>query len=146
MCCSFTERDCRSFTSVRTIQLSGAPEYPPLSFECHPALRKLEVKLFKHGDAEYAVGWLSKALSTIISDVFTDLTISVPTFYITDEDEVRGWSPFDDVLDRFSPRVGVILVTRPMVWLGCYEFEDSVEKYLPLAWKNGKVVLEPPPA
>ena len=145
MCCSFTERDCRSFTSVRTIQLSGAPEYPPLSFECHPALRKLEVKLFKHGDAEYAVGWLSKALSTIISDVFTDLTISVPTFYITDEDEVRGWSPFDDVLDRLSPCVSVtvILVMRPLV---CDEFVDLVRKYFPLMWKNGKVVLEPPPA
>ena len=95
---------------------------------------------------EYAVEWLSKALSSITSNVFTGLTIFIPEYYTADEDRVRGWSPFDDVLDRFSPRVGVILVTRPMVWLGCYEFEDSVEKYLPLAWKNGKVVLEPPPA
>ena len=118
---------------------------PPLSFECHPTLRKLEVTLVNHNNAEDTVGWLSKALSTIISNVFTGLTISIPIITSVGEDQVRGWSSLDDVLDRFSPCADVTLVLRPQYWVAGQKFEDSIRKYFPSISKHGKVVFEEPP-
>ena len=105
-------------------------------------LRKLEIALTQHVNAEHAVRWLSEALSTITSNVITELTISIPPFPAASEYRVRAWNPVDDVLYRFSRRADVTLVVRTQYWVGGHEFEGLIKKYLPLMWKNGRVVLE----
>ena len=132
------------FTFVRTIQLSGFPRYPQLNFERHPALRKLEIALTQHANAEYAVRWLPELLSTITSNVFTKLTVYLPPFPAPREDQVRPWSPVDDVLDRFSRRADATLVVIPYYPAGG-EFEGSIRTCFPSMWKDRKVVVKPPP-
>lgn len=106
-------------------------------------MRKLEITLAQHTNAEHAAGWLSKALLTITSDVFAELTVCIPAFYTTNENQVHGWNPVDDVLDRFSSCADVTLVVRHRV-VG-HELEDLIRKHFPLMQKNGEVVLEVPP-
>ena len=105
-------------------------------------LRKLDITLFKQANAENAIGWLSNALSTITSDVFTELAVRIPPFYGASEYQVRAWNPIDDVLDRFNPRVGVTLIVRLRFWPVGDEFKDLVKLCFPSMWKNGKVVIQ----
>jgi len=124
---------------------SGASKCPPLSFKRHPALRKLEIVLPEHTKTEGVVDWLSETLSTITSNVFTKLTISValdpflsPT---ANEFQVREWSLVDKVLDRFSLCDVTLVVRRDNVGVGDM-FRVFAKRYFPLMWENGEVVPE----
>jgi hypothetical protein len=54
---------------------------------------------------------------------------------------VREWNLVDDVLDRLSLCEDVILVVRPQGYRVDDRFKDLIEKYFPLMWENGRVVL-----
>jgi len=139
------------FSFVHMIQPSGGSQYPQLSFERHPAFQKLEIKLTEGTNVGSAPRWLSKTLSTITSNVFTELTISIPialvlfAFQAGGENHVDGWRLVDNVLDRLSLRKDVALVVRPQrSWVMVDKFKESIQKHFPLMWENGKVVLEIP--
>jgi len=104
--------------------------------------RKFEIKLADRENTESAARWLSGTLSTITSNVFTEFTICIPSFYTPSEDRVRAWNLVDNVLGRLNLRKGVTLVvTRRLT----REDEHSIEKCFPLMWKNRRVVLKVPP-
>jgi len=77
--------------------------------------------------------------------MFANLTICIPTFYTSNENQVRGWNPVDDVLNRFSACADVALIITAKYWVADRAFEDLIRTYFPLMWKSGKVVLEVPP-
>lgn len=58
------------------------------------------------------------------------------------EDQVRGWNSADNVLDRLSLCEDVTLVVRRQHRVAEDKFKKLVEKYFPLMWENGRVVLE----
>jgi len=141
-CASFLHGECPPFTPAHTIQLPGAPAYPQFNFERHSALRKLEIILAACMTSDHAAGWISKMLSTITSSVFTKFTLCFPSFYSARENQARWWNSVDDALDRFSPRVDVTLVMRAAQFrVEGGRVEGLAQKYFPLMWKNGKVVL-----
>jgi len=147
---SFHQGDeCSLFTFVRTISLSGAPHCPPLSFKRHPALRELEISLTERARLESAAGWLSETLSTITSNAFTKLTISISLvsflFRAVGDDYVRGWNSVDDVLDQLNRCEDVTLVAKMTEWVKGDNFGGVIEEYFPLMWVKGRVVLEVPP-
>lgn len=94
---------------------------------------------------ELIAEWLSKTLSTITSDKFTELTIYIArvshSFTTASENQVRGWNSVDNVLDRLSLCEDVTLVVRPRHWTIDDQFKGLIEKYFPLMWENGRVVL-----
>ena len=92
-------------------------------------------------NAEHAARWISKALSTITSNVFTKLTICFPPLYSASGDQARWWNSVDDVLGRFRPPVNVTLVMTARNRVGGGNIEDLAEKYFPSMWENGKMVL-----
>jgi len=55
---------------------------------------------------------------------------------------VRGWNAVDNVLDRLSLCEDVMLVVRMEHWVVGEEFDELIERYFPLMWENGRVVLE----
>jgi len=129
-----------------TIPLSGAPKDPQLSFKRHPAFRKLEINLTKRENTKSTARWLSETLSTVTSNVFTELTIHVPPFYTADEDRVRAWNSVDKVLDRLSQCEGVTLVVKLQYWVEeDAMFQAQFETNFPLMWKNGRATLDIPP-
>ena len=136
-------------TSGSSNLIPGNNQYPQLSFKRHPELRKLEIKLFEWANTEIAAAWLSKTLSTITSDAFTELTISIARvsflFYKASENQVREWNSVDNVLDRLSLCEDVTLVVKPQLRAIDDEFKELIEKYFPLMWENERVVLEGPP-
>ena len=137
------------FTPVLTLSLSGAPHCPPLRFKRHSTLRELEINLTERAHLENAAGWLSETLSTVTSNMFTKLTISIALasflFRSEGENDVREWNSVDDVLVRLSLREDVILVTKITEWVEEDEFRDVIEKYFPSMWEKGRVVIEVPP-
>ena len=130
--------------------LSGGTQYPQrqLSFKRHPILGKLEIKLADYADTELVATWLSEMLSTITSNVFTELTICIARvsfmFHTASEDQVRGWNSVDNVLDRLSLCEDVTLVIRLQHWVIDDKLRGLVERYFPLMWDNGRIVLEGP--
>ena len=156
----FTERfgalvlhggECRLSSFVHVIQLSDAPQHPQLSFEQHPAFRKLEIKLTEGTNIGRAPRWLSETLSTITSNVFTELTISIPIALVSfvlqtgGENHLREWCLVDNVLDRLCLREDVMLVVRLQRWMVGDRFQELIERCFPLMWENGRVMLEVPP-
>ena len=120
--------------------VSGTPPYPPLNFKRHPRLRQLEINLTRGEDTEGAARWLSETLSTVTSNVFTELTIHVPPFHTASEDQTRAWNSVDNVLDRLSQCEGVTLVVKLQHWVE----EGQIETDFPLMWRNGRVTLDMP--
>jgi len=105
-------------------------------------LRKLEITLTESANPEHAARWISKALSTITSNVFAEFTIRFPPFYNASKNQAHWWNSVDGMLDRFSLCVDVTLVMRAAQYRAeGGKVEDLAEKYFPLMWKNGKVVL-----
>jgi len=111
--------------------------------------QKLEIKLVEWANTELVATWLSGTLSTITSNVFTELTIRVTRMSFslrdTDENQLCGWNSVDNMLDRLSLCEDVTLVMRLQYWVTNMEFGELMEKYFPLMWENGRVVLEMPP-
>ena len=105
--------------------------------------RKLEIKLARYANAERAAAWLSETLSTITSNVFTELSISIFAFRPPTEDQVRGWNSVDNVLGPTRLFEGVTLVVRPQHTVGT-QFKPLIEKYFPIMWEDERVVLEGP--
>lgn len=126
--------------------LPGDVQIPQLSFNRQSALRKLEITLVEWANTEVFATWLSRTLSTITSDTFTELVISIArvtfSFHITSESQVRQWNTVDNVLDRLSLCEDVTLVVRPQFWVIDDKFKELVGSYFPLMWENGRVVLE----
>lgn len=58
---------------------------------------------------------------------------------------MRGWNSVDNVLGRLNLRKGATLVVRPQRWVAEDKFKELMEKYFPLMWKSGRVVLKIPP-
>jgi len=58
---------------------------------------------------------------------------------------VRGWNLVDNVLVRLSLREDVTLVVKAKEWVEMDKFGGVIEKYFPLMWERGRVVLEVPP-
>ena len=94
-----------------------------------------------------AAGWLSEALSTITSNVFTELTVSIALVslasYNMAGNELRAWNSVDNALNRFNLCDGVTLVVKTQDWVG----EDQiirglVRNYFPSMWDTGRVVFE----
>ena len=143
---SFLHGEEWPFTSVL---IPGAPQCPLISFEQHPALQKLEITLARGAVMERAAGWLSETLSTITSNAFTELTISIANvsymLHNATQDQLRGWNSVDNVLDRLSLCEDVALVVKPQQWVEKDKFGEVIEKHFPLMWENGRVVLEIPP-
>ena len=110
--------------------------------------RELEIKLAEYANTELAATWLSETLSTITSNVFIKLTICIARvsfmFHTPNEDRVRGWNSVDNVLDRLSLCEDVTLVIRLQDWVVDDTFKGLVERYFPLMWENGRIVLEGP--
>jgi len=129
--------------------LSGEIHRPQLSFRRKPALRKLEITLVEWANTELFATWLSGTLSTINSNVFTELVICITrvtfSFHTASESQVREWNSADNVLDRLSLCEDVTLVVRPQFWVIDNKFKELIENYFPLMWENGRVVLEGPP-
>ena len=59
---------------------------------------------------------------------------------------MRGWNSVDDVLDRLSLYEDVTLVVRPQHCTMQDQFTGLIEKYFPLMWENGRVVVDEPPS
>ena len=122
---------------------------PQFNFKHSPKLRKLEITLLEWANAELFATWLSGTLSTITSEVFTELVICITrvthSFKAANEDRVRKWNSVDNVLDRLSLCEDVTLVVRPQFWVIDAKFEELIENYFPLMWENGRVVLEGSP-
>jgi hypothetical protein len=79
--------------------------------------------------------------------VFTELIICiarVSSFQTANENQLRGWNSVDNVLDRLSLCEDVMLVVKPQHWVIEDKFKRLIEKYFPLMWENGRVVLEGP--
>ena len=55
---------------------------------------------------------------------------------------MRGWNSVDNMLDRLSLCEDVTLVVRPQHSVVEDKFKELIEKYFPLMWENGRVVLE----
>ena len=112
-------------------------------------MRKLEITLVEWANTEVFATWLSRTLSTINSNAFTELVICITrvafSFHTASESQVREWNSVDDVLDRLSLCEDVTLVVRPQLWVIDDKFKELVEKYFPLMWESGRVVLEGPP-
>ena len=140
---------CKREISGSSNLMPGNNDYPQLSFKLHPGLRKLEIKIFEWANTGIAAAWLFGTLSTITSNVFTELTISIArvsfSFSNTSENQVREWNSVDNVLDRLSLCEDVTLVVKPQLWAIDDEFKGLIEKYFPLMWENERVVLEGPP-
>jgi len=145
----FRGGECSLFTLAQTILLSDAPQCPELSFRRHSALRELKINLTDRSRLESAAGWLSVTLSTVTSNLFTKLTISivlVSSFIrATGEIYVREWNAVDNVLDQLSLCEGMTLVVKAKVWVEEDKFGEVIEKYFPLMWGSGRVVSEVPP-
>ena len=60
------------------------------------------------------------------------------------ESQVREWNSVDNMLDRLSLCEDVTLVVRVQGWTVDEEFRQLIEKYFPLMWESGRVVLEAP--
>ena len=131
------------------IQPSADDQCPQLDFKRNPAFRKLEIKVSEWAKTELVAAWLTKTLSTVTSSTFTELTICItrvsPSFDNASEDQVYGWNSVDNVLDRLSLCEDVALVLKPQQWIMEDKFKELIEKYFPLMWENGRVVLEEPP-
>lgn len=127
-------------------RVTGQNKHPQFNLKNHTKLRKIDLRLVQFANAEAAAIWLSGTLSTVTSNEFAEVTIyiarvshSCPT---PSEDQLRRWNSVDDVLDRLSLCEDVTLVVRLQEWTIGSRFEDLVEKYFPLMWENGRVVLE----
>lgn len=111
--------------------------------------KKLEIKLVKWANMEFVAAWLSETLSTVTSNVFTELIIhtasGASSFHTTTDNQVLGWNSVDDVLDRLSLCEDVTLVVRPENRVIDDKFKALVEAYFPLMWENERVVLEGSP-
>ncbi|KAF9785499.1 hypothetical protein BJ322DRAFT_1108948 [Thelephora terrestris] len=126
----------------------GQEKCTPFNFQTHTKLRKLELKLARHSNREFAATWLRGTLSTITSNEFTELIISIAHSLSglsenSSEDQFRRWNSVDDVLDRLSLCEDVTLVVR-LIEPVDNQFAGSVEKCFPLMWENGRVVLKGP--
>jgi len=89
-------------------------------------------------------------LSTITSEAFTNLTISViitpPKSHAGSQHQARWWHPVDNALDRFSLCRDVTLVASPSHrWVVEGGFKELVEKSFPSMWENGRVVIHHDP-
>lgn len=77
--------------------------------------------------------------------MFAELTIYIArvssSFHNASENQVREWNSVDNVLDRLSLYEDVTLVLRPQHRITESGFKELVEKYFPLMWENGRVVL-----
>ena len=94
-------------------------------------------------DTESFTRWLAATLSTITSDVFTELTVYFPPVYTASEDQVSGWNSVDDVLDQRILCEDVTLVVGSLHRVRESDaFKDLIRICFPLMWKNGKVVLK----
>ena len=95
---------------------------------------------------EAAAAWLFGTLSTITSNVFTELTMTIappsPSFYFASVQRVREWNSVDDVLDRLSLCKDVTLVVILQNSAIDDEFRELIERYFPLMWENERVVLK----
>jgi len=58
---------------------------------------------------------------------------------------VREWNSVDKVLDRLNLCEDVTLVLRSQDWVGLERLKVSTEKYFPLMWRKGRVVLKEQP-
>ena len=87
------------------------------SVQTTPAFRKLEVKPGECANTEHAAGWLSETLSTVTSNVFTELAVSITVSHAANENLMRGWGSVHRALDQFGLYEGVALVARWLHWM-----------------------------
>ena len=66
-------------------------------------------------------------------------------FDIMSDGQVREWNSVDKVLDRLDLCEDVTLVLRPQDWVGLERLKVLTEKYFPLMWRKGGVVLKEQP-
>jgi len=56
--------------------------------------------------------------------------------------QVREWNSVDNILDRFDLCKDVTLMLKPLDWMWQERFKALTEKYFPLMWQKGRVVLD----